>query len=74
MSAGVDHLLVRLRGDKRDSRYTQVVNIITKYLNGIRNFVSRTCIRGGLSYRALVESAMIAIKREIDVVDLSFTY
>jgi hypothetical protein len=70
MAEGVNSLIVRLRSDRKDSRYVRIVEIITKYLNGIHNFMSNRQIRGILSYKALFESTMIAIRYEIDCLDV----
>lgn len=62
----VSDLLSKLQWEKRDSKYIQVVQVITKYLDGIRNFVENTRIRWALSYKKLFESTIIAIRRDLD--------
>lgn len=59
-------LLSQLQQGKRDNRYMQIVQVITKYLDSIRNFVENTDIHWALSYKALFESTIIAIRRELD--------
>ncbi len=65
----VSDLLTKLQWEKRDRRYMQVVQVITKYLEGIRKFISRKEIKGVLSYRAIFESTIIAIRRELDYIE-----
>ena len=65
----VSDLLSKLQWENRDSRYMKVVQVITKYLEGIRKFISRKEIKGVLSYRAIFESTIIAIRRELDYIE-----
>ena len=70
-----DHLsdlLSKLQWEKRDSRYMQIVQVITKYLDGIRNFVENTDIRWALSYKTLFESTIIAIRRDLDHLEAAY--
>ena len=65
----VSDLLTKLQSEKRDSRYMQIVQVITKYLEGIRRFISQKEIKWVLSYRAIFESTIIAIRRELDYIE-----
>lgn len=67
----VNGLLSKLEWGKRDNQYMKIVQVITKYLDGIRNFVMNNNIeiRWAVSYRVLFESTMIAIVREVDCLE-----
>lgn len=57
---------MKLRSEDRNYKYTKIVHVLTKYLNGIREFSSSTNIRGIIFYKKLFESTLVAIIRELD--------
>ncbi|MBC7503416.1 hypothetical protein H7169_00390 [Candidatus Gracilibacteria bacterium] len=67
----IDKILTLLRSRDRDSKYIEIVDVINKYLNGIRRYFSNIDMRSFFGYNILFESTMIAITREVSLVDSS---
>lgn len=62
----VRRLLLLLRWDTTEWQYMEIVQVIAKYLNGIRDFTSNQHIRWALSYKVLFEFTVAAMIREIE--------
>ncbi len=59
-------ILTRLRFGYDDHEYMKVVQVVTKYLNGMRKFLWTTQINETLLYKRIFESTLLAIMFELN--------
>lgn len=60
-----------VRSKIEDPKYMEMIQVITKYLNGIRNFLSNVDRQAFCAHTVLFESTMIAITRDISYLECS---
>lgn len=65
----IDKVISILESKKKHSKYMEIVHIITKYLNGIRRYLSNIDMKLFFWYPILFESTMIAITREVNILE-----
>ena len=61
----IDVILQLLESDQTSSEYFRKVNILSKYLSGIRNFLDTTNSKSILFYKTLFESTLSAITQDL---------
>lgn len=62
-------LLSVIHSKTKDPKYMEIIQVITKYLNSIRNFLSNVDRQSFCAYTVLFESTMIAITRDISYLE-----
>lgn len=65
----IDEIIAKLRSGDRTYKYTKIVHVLTKYLNGIRDFSTNSDTKSILFYKKLFESTLVAIIQELDSIE-----